>query len=198
MKSARFWVLALVPAFTLALLAHPALAQNKKKSVPAVFGTARYVWVESMDGDIYNPNLLPADRQAISDVENAIQNWGRYVLTATRSEAELIFVVRTGRIAEVKAGVSAGDRYPAGSGSASNPNPRGNPNPGQQQPVAPGATLGGEVGPPDDLLEVCQPDGSDTSQGTLVWMRSADGGLASPGVPLFKQLKTAIDHDYPR
>ncbi len=103
MKSTGLLLLVLLP--TLAF----AQSQNKKKhSIPAVFDNAHYVWVESTDGDIFTPGLLPADRHAIVDVQNALRNWGRYVLTPDRSDAELIFVVRTGRIAEGKVGGSVG------------------------------------------------------------------------------------------
>jgi hypothetical protein len=162
--------------------------QNKKKhTVPAVFGTARYAWVESMDGDAFNPGLLPADRRAIADVQNALRDWGRYILTANRSDAELVFVVRTGRIAEGKIGGTVG---------APNSGPVGNPSPGQQRPIGTGVVFGGEVGPADDLLKVVMTN----SQGRdiQVWLRTAEDGLASPDVPLFEQLKTAVDRDYPR
>jgi hypothetical protein len=183
MKSARLLALVLLPALT--------LAQNqgkKKHSVPAVFNTARYVWVESMDGDLFTPGLLPADRNAIVDVQNALRDWGRYVLTADRSNAELIFVVRTGRIAEAKVGGSVG---------TPNSGPLGNPNPGQQQhPTGTGVMLGGEAGPPDDLLKVVMTNSE--GPGNQVWLRTEEDGLASPGIPLFHQLKAAVDHDYPR
>src|SRR5579871_2622990 len=120
MKSARL--------LTFVLLA-PALVfaqngQNKKKhTLPAVFNQARYVFVESMDGDIYTPGLLPEDRQAIADVQNALDEWGRYVLTVNRSDADLIFVVRKGRLVEDKLGGSIGNTDPTGSTA-----------PGQRQP----------------------------------------------------------------
>ncbi len=175
----------------LVLLSSLAFAQNqskKKPTVSAVFGHARYVWVESMDGDIYNPSLLPADRQAITDVQNALRKWGRYVLTADRQNAELVFVVRTGRVGEGKIRGSVG--YP-GTG------PPGYPNTGpQQDPMGTGVMLGGGVGPPNDLLKVVV--GNDPEHGIQVWLRSEKDGLASPDVPLFQQLKKAVDKDYPR
>ena len=183
MKSTRLLALVLLPTLTLAQ------NQNKKKhSVPAVFNNASYVWVESTDGDIFTPGLLPADRHAIVDVQNALRDWGRYVLTPDRQGVELIFVVRTGRIAEGRVGGSVG---------APNSGPLGNPNPGQQQhPMGTGVMLGGEVGPADDLLKVVMTNSE--GHGTQVWLRTEEGGLASPNVPLFQQLKTAVDHDYPR
>lgn len=181
MKPARLLILLLLPALV--------FAQHKKKhTLPAVFKTAQYVWVESMDGDEYTPDLLPADRQAIADVENAIRDWGRYILTARRSEAQLVFVVRTGRVAEGKLGAGIGTRTPG---------PAANPNPGQQQPpMGPGVVVGAETGPPDDLLQVCQlNDGN--RLGNPIWERTESDGLASPAVPLFRDLKKAIDRDYP-
>lgn len=177
MKTARLLVVILLPTLLFAQ------NQNKKKSsVPAVFSTARYVWVESMDGDIYNPDLLPADRQAIIDVENALRRWGRYILTANRSDAELIFVVRTGRTAEGKLG-----------GAVGNPGPIANPS---QHPIGTGVIVGSEIGPPDDLLKVYLAN-HESDSGIQVWLRSEDGGLASPDVPLFEELRKAIDRDYP-
>jgi hypothetical protein len=184
-------ILALVLLSTLAL----AQNQNRKKTVPAIFDHARYVWVESMDGDIFTPTLLPADRRAIVDVQNALQKWGRYVLCGYRKDADLIFVVRTGRVAEGKTGVSVGNP-----GSV----PPHNPNSGQQQhpvgtapdPMGTEVMLGGAVGPPNDLLQVFR--GNNRESGTQVWLRTEKDGLESPDVPLFQQLKKAIDHDYPR
>src|SRR5579863_6096977 len=163
--------------------------QNKKKhSVSEAFNNARYVWVESMDGDIFTPGLLPADRQAIADVQNALRDWGRYALTADRSQAELIFVVRAGRLAEGNVGGRVGPQ---------NSRPIGASDPGQQQrPMGPGVMLGGEIGPPYDLLKVILTNSQ--GPGTEVWFRSEESGLASPDVPLFQRLKRAVDHDYPR
>src|SRR5664279_4526181 len=78
-------------------------AKTKKNAahLPAVFRNATYFYVESVDGGPFKPGLLPEDRQAISDVQNEIQDWGRYTLTMERHDADLVFVVRKGRIASV-------------------------------------------------------------------------------------------------
>jgi hypothetical protein len=65
-------------------------------NVPAFPGTlanARYVYVASYDGDQFNPNLLPEDRNAISAVQDAIQNWGKLTLVYRPSEADIIILV---------------------------------------------------------------------------------------------------------
>src|SRR3954447_6419166 len=87
-------------------------AKSKKNAaqLPAAFRNATYFYVESMDGGPYKPGLLPEDRQAISDVQNEIQDWGRYTLALNRHDADLVFVVRKGRIASVTGlgGISVG------------------------------------------------------------------------------------------
>ena len=40
----------------------------------------RYVYVACYDGDQFNPNLLSEDRNAIGDVQNAIQKWGKLTI----------------------------------------------------------------------------------------------------------------------
>ena len=65
-------------------------------NVPAFPGTlanARYVYVASYDGDQFNPNLLPEDREAISAVQDAIQKWGKLTLVYQPSEADIIILV---------------------------------------------------------------------------------------------------------
>ena len=195
MKSSAVLALVLLP--TLALSQN----QNTKKTVPAVFNNARYVWVESMDGDIFTPTLLPADLHAIIDVQNAMQRWGRYVLCADRKDAELIFVVRAGRAGEASTGVGVGN---PGTELPDNRNPRQKQPPdwsspdsmGSEVPMGTKVMVGGAAGPPNDLLKVVV--GNDRENGTQVWLRSEKDGLGSPNVPLFQQLKKAVDHDYPR
>src|SRR5713101_2044270 len=65
-------------------------------TVPAFPGTlanASYVYVASYDGDQFNPNLLPEDREAIGAVQDAIQKWGKLTLVYQPSEADIIILV---------------------------------------------------------------------------------------------------------
>jgi len=54
---------------------------NKQEQVPtAILLNSRYVYVEAWAGDFFNPHLLPEDRKAILDVQNALQHtdiWSR-------------------------------------------------------------------------------------------------------------------------
>ncbi len=183
MKALRLAVISIVCL----LVVSPARTKPKKADVPAVFKDARYVYVEAVDGDVLNPRLLAEDRQAIDDVENSLRQWNRYALTMNRGEAELVFVVRKGRLATVglHGGVSAGSRVPPGQSS---------PIPGQGSTSELGAS--GELGPPDDLLRVQRQEHDKLA--TIVWYRSMNGGLDAPAVQLVQQLKAAVERAYPQ
>jgi hypothetical protein len=91
----RFSLIAIV---LIMMTAVSALAAPKPSSatVPAFPGTlanARYVYVASYDGDQFDTNLLPEDRNAISSVQNAIQTWGKLTLVYQPSQADIIILV---------------------------------------------------------------------------------------------------------
>lgn len=185
-----------LPCVLLLLLFCPGPAQSKKKDpdVPALFRQARYVYVEAVDGDEFNPRLYPEDRQAIADVRHALQAWNRYTLTIRRQDADLVFVVRKGRLAAAKvfAGVHTGARTPGAQTPDQDPNqePARYPNSGTEV----GAS--GEVGSPDDFLfvDAVSPEGR---RGAQIWMQSRRDGLNTPEMALFKQIKDAVDKAYP-
>jgi hypothetical protein len=173
-----------------------AQSKPKKPAVPAVFENAHYVYVEAIDGDVFKPGLLPEDRQAIYQVEQRVRDWNRYAITTKREQADLIFVIRKGRIADAQTHVGLG------------PHPQ-QPQPGVLQPGQSSAPMqtqsrdqgsyGAEagVGPADDLLRVYTLSGEGKLMGP-VWSRSQDGGLDGPSVQLIEQLKTAVEHAYPQ
>ena len=91
----RFSFMAAILVVTSAIFAAAAPTPNTA-TVPAFPGTlanARYVYVASYDGDQFNPNLLPEDRQAISAVQSAIQNWGKLTIVYRPSEADITILV---------------------------------------------------------------------------------------------------------
>jgi hypothetical protein len=173
----------------LASLAFPlAQAKLKKPVVPlAIFGQAKYVYVQTQEGDAFTPGLLPEDRQAVFDVEKALRDWNRYELTARSDQAELVFVVRTGRIASVgvHGGVSAGN-HPTNGGVG----------PGIANPPRSDVGTSAEVGSPDDLLWVYMrnPDGTLSAP---IWTKSEPDGLRSHSVPLLEEVRNEVDAAYP-
>src|SRR5580692_9331475 len=88
-------VVALLSA-TLALAAPKSPKANAPQNVPAFPGTlvnAKYVYVTSYDGDQFNINLLPEDRQAIAAVQDALQNWGKFTLVYEPRQADIVLMV---------------------------------------------------------------------------------------------------------
>jgi hypothetical protein len=211
MKSLK-WValsLVLIPALT-TIQAKP----KKTDKLPAVFNEARYFYVEAVDGDEFNPRLLPEDRQAIVDVETALNKWNRYTLTTRRSDADLVFVVRKGRVADADVGVSGGSGAPngasiqAGNGTQDCDGPQGRNRPqntsvrsGCEADQGAGVSFGGGVGPPFDLLEIyvanARAADQTKSRGALLWEHSVAGGLDRPDLLLFKRFKDQVERDYP-
>jgi hypothetical protein len=111
----RFSLIAII---LIMMIAISALAAPKPSSatVPAFPGTlanARYVYVASYDGDQFDTNLLPEDRNAISSVQNAIQTWGKLTLVYQPSQADIIILV-TSRPSEDVMAVYDGHRGPNG------------------------------------------------------------------------------------
>ena len=178
MRPNRLIVLLLILLPTIAL----AQKKPKKPDLSAVLATARYVYVEAMDGDAFKPGLFPGDRQAIANVEDALRQWNRYTLTARREEADFVMIVRKGRLAS--GGINGG------------PGPQAPQIPGQQNPRGTSMGLGTEVGPAEDLLKVCLLT-QDGQLGAQIWIRSLDGGLNAPLLPLFRQFRTAVERAYP-
>lgn len=91
----RFSVIA---AVLIAMTALSALAAPKPDAAtvpvfPGILANAQYVYVASYDGDQFNTNLLPEDREAISAVQDAIQKWGKLTLVYQPSQADIIILV---------------------------------------------------------------------------------------------------------
>jgi hypothetical protein len=171
------------------------VAQHKKKpAVSAIFKNARYVYVQAMDGDITNPHLFPEDRQAISDVEDALRAWQRYTFAINASQADLIIIVRKGRLAGLQGhgGISAGP-HPMPPMSPGGQNPSQNPSQNQDADQI-GARA--EVGPDSDLLRVygTNPEGKRIGP---IWTGEQQDGLGGPDVPLLQQLRSAVENAYP-
>lgn len=186
--------IALLLLFPAALLVQ---AKNKKQSgVPAVFGQARYVYVEAVDGKEFDPNLNPPDREAIADVRDALTDWHRYTLTTERDQADLVIVVRKGRVASTDVAVSPR----GGSSSPSLGGSMGTQAPGQGRANAPmggpGIEADAEMGPPDDLFEVCQIN-QNGKLSTPLWERTMQDGLDAPRVLLLRQFRDAVEKAYP-
>ena len=88
----------LIAAVLIVMTAISALAAPKPNAAtvpvfPGTLANAQYVYVASYDGDQFDTNLLPEDREAISAVQDAIQNWGKLTLVYQPSQADIIILV---------------------------------------------------------------------------------------------------------
>ncbi len=216
MKSLKLTVLLvlLLPAVVLAQ------KKTKKPVVPAVFEHARYVFVQAIDGEEFNPNLDSADRLAIADIRDALQSWGRYTLTVERDKADLIFVVRKGRMVEGRAGVDANAGPNGEPNGGRNGGSIGSPNgglddgqdtlgqsqsgqiggrfPGQGRQGGVGTTTGIDAGPEADLLQVCQLNPNNGKLSSPVWIHTFPNGLNPPRLILLAQLRDEVEKAYPQ
>jgi hypothetical protein len=83
--------LIVLAAISATAVSNPSTA--KVPPFPGVLTNARYVYVASYDGDQFDPNLLPEDRDAIGAVQNAIQKWGKLMIVYRPSEADITILV---------------------------------------------------------------------------------------------------------
>jgi len=96
MKSLKRWSAGLLVAFLATSMALAAPKPPKPQSVPPFPGTlvnARYVYVTSYDGEQFDPNLLPEDRQAIGTVQDAMQKWGKFIVVYEPRQADIVLMV---------------------------------------------------------------------------------------------------------
>ncbi len=93
MKRFSLLAMSLIVVAAISALAAPNASTARVPAFPGTLANARYVYVASYDGDQFNPNLLPEDREAISAVQSAIQNWGKLTLVYQPSEADIIILV---------------------------------------------------------------------------------------------------------
>ena len=189
-----------LPAFVLLLAiagSAPATAKPKKPSVPEVFETAHTVFVEARDDrDITDISLDPESREAILDVQYAIQDWGRYTLSRSRRDADLILVVYKGREAPDDA---VGPAQP-NSGGLGSPHATVGHSPMQGQPDA--SQSGPSTNYPDgmtqekDQLSVYTIQSDGKLKGPI-WRGEQERGLNRPNVLLLRRLKDEVEKAYP-
>jgi hypothetical protein len=105
--------IALIVAVAVSALAAPNSSHTKVPPFPGTLANARYVYVASYDGDQFNPNLLPQDREAIGAVQDAIQSWGQLSIVYQPSQADIIILV-TSRPSEDVMAVYDAHQVPSG------------------------------------------------------------------------------------
>lgn len=105
-------VIGLLLLLAVSALAAPNISQSKVLLFPKTLTNARYVYVAAYDGDQFDPNLLPDDRVAIANVQDALRQWGRYVIVYRRQDADMILLVQSRPTEDV---IAAYDAHPPSS-----------------------------------------------------------------------------------
>jgi hypothetical protein len=199
-------------AIFLLLLAAAACACAKPKhpSLPQVFESAKTVHVETHDArDITDISLDHATRNAILDVQDGIEDWGRYSLSRDRSDADLIVVIYKGRLTRdsgnrIPFGTPRNTNGPIGSGPiGSSPIGSGpigagpNQNPGDASQGPNGSTSPDGLNQEKDELKVYTLDARGKLK-NLLWHSEQVHGLNTPNLILLQQLESEIDEAYPK
>src|SRR5580698_3176754 len=76
-------------------VAAPNVPQSRVLTFPKTLTNVRFVYVAAFDGDEFSPNLLPEDRAAIVNVQDALRQWGRYVIVYNRDQADMVLMVQS-------------------------------------------------------------------------------------------------------
>jgi hypothetical protein len=88
-------VLGLLLFLTAAAMAAPNVSESRVLPFPKALANARFVYVAAYDGDQFDPNLLPDDRAAIGNVQDALRAWGHYVIVYRRQDADMVLLVQS-------------------------------------------------------------------------------------------------------
>jgi hypothetical protein len=165
----RFFPLLPLAVLALSSFAH---SQHSFQPLPKLVVHAKYVLVTTDQGyNLASPNVMPDDREAVVTVQNAIQKWGRYQLAYKAEDADLILLVRKGRIVATQPQMRIGK-------SSTTP-----------WEVAGSAPV--DAGDSRDMLAMFEaPDGVD---GPALWRDFEAGGLDSPKVALVQELREAVE-----
>jgi len=187
------------PAILL-LLISPVFAKDKKPPLPAPVLNAQTIAVMINPGSeipLANPG---ENRNARSDVEQALSKWGRYRLVYDANVADLIVVVRKGRAVSQTIGVpdvlnrpvvlQPGDTS-TGIG-VSTGNPRNGPN-GSTNPQDNGPRQRTEVGPSEDTFELYMGQRADPLDAPAMWRYSGKNALNPPSIKAVEEFRKAVD-----
>lgn len=216
-------ILLLVIALTV-----PAFAKKKKDpQISQLFCQARFAYVRAFDGDIDNPYLYPDDRNVAEDLQQQLLDWHRYTLVLNPHEADLVFIVRAGRLGSVGTGPYPGGgpgapgqvppnvqaRVPIGGGPASQgpyPNQNPNRNPGQNTPGSGTGYPGGPYGTTPAGTDQAGAEVGPPNDWMAIYSKSWDEQMhATPlfekskkdglqgHMPLFLEIRNAVDAECP-
>ena len=184
---------------SLILIASFAPAKDKSKSsLPAIILRAETVAVIVNPGSeipLANPG---ENRNAQSDVEQALTKWGRLRVVMDPSTADLVIAVRTGR--GLSPTISGGDPnqrpivlQPGEGGARVGIQTGKPPRTGTGYPEDTTPRPGMETGSPEDVFEVYRGQDANTLDGSPLWRYMGKNAFRPPTVPAVEQFRKAIE-----
>jgi hypothetical protein len=173
---------------TLVLLPSIGYAKKKKDTFPALILKAQYVCVFNDPDAGLSLDAPAANRNARADIESAIEKWGRYKLTASPENADLIIVVHRGgknvtptigvpgtdspvilgQGGDMNVGIGVGRRPPLSS----------------TEPTTAGPRM--EMGSGDDVFSIYRGGTKYPLDAPPLWRYAARNALQHPTVPAYK------------
>jgi len=174
----------------------------KSKTLPKLVVSAQYVMVTTECGDPYeqplNPHISPGDRLAVADVQRALEKWGRYSVAVRPQDADLILVVRKGRVADATLGAQVHVR-PRQTNQPDEITPPDPDNPCAEGggPNPPGVSVHPEssanVGDPQDMLALYSTALGGQNNAPPIWRGRGLDGLKAPGMVLVQELRAKVE-----
>ncbi|MDP9263359.1 MAG: hypothetical protein M3O85_03445 [Acidobacteriota bacterium] len=114
----RFSALLAIFVFLACATALPKSKPRPEQVMPQLVANARFVYVTSYDGPSWSAKVLPEDRQAVSDVQDALRKWGKYTVVYEPEQADLILAVERRGSEDVLAVYQRGSDNPLWRGMA--------------------------------------------------------------------------------
>ena len=198
MSRRALFVITILALLTVTAVADKADKKDKSKLPSRVLAAQTVAVVADPDAGV--SAIDPHDNQrALMAVEDALQTWGKYMLTADPQNADLVIMVRKGRAAGP---VVAGGRDPnqVGLGTGENGGRvmigHGTPPPLSQGPAQPPMdrpTVGMSNGNPDDLFEVFPGRVQYPLDGPVMWRYSGKNALNGPDAKAVKEFRKAVE-----
>jgi hypothetical protein len=134
-----------------------------------------------------------ANHQALENVENALESWGRFRLVSSEYNADLVISVRkgNGKIAQPTIGGMPDNRpvivEPTNDANLQNP-----PTPGIQPQHRPDPHPQAEVGPPEDIFAVYRGKRENATDYPTVWRFTGKDAVGPPGAPAVDAFRKLI------
>ncbi|HZQ67251.1 MAG TPA: hypothetical protein VFA68_01930 [Terriglobales bacterium] len=91
----KLWGIVSLLLFAAATVYAAPSVSAKSPDFPRTLINARFVYVTSYDGDQFRPEILDQDRQAIANVQDALQKWGHFTIVYKPSEADMVIAVQS-------------------------------------------------------------------------------------------------------